>query len=51
MRYVLQRLREPSTLAGIAALLSIFGVPAGVSEGVVEVIGGAAAIGAVLMPG
>lgn len=49
MNYYLQRLREPSTWAGLAVLLSLFGVvvPPGTSEAVAQVGAGVAALVAV----
>lgn len=47
---LLQRLREPSTWAGIAALGLIFGLPAGSVEAVGQIIGGVAALGAIFLP-
>lgn len=44
------RLREPSSLAGLSALAVLFGVPAGLSEAVAQVIGGALAVAAVVIP-
>jgi hypothetical protein len=48
--YFLKRLREPSTWAGIAALGMIFGLPPGSVEAVGQLIGGAAALGAIFLP-
>lgn len=50
MSFFLARLREPSTLAGLAALVAMFGAPAGLAEGVAQLVAGGAAIAAVLMP-
>jgi hypothetical protein len=47
---LIQRLREPSTWAGIAALGLIFGLPHGTIEAVGQIIGGAAALGAIFLP-
>lgn len=47
---ILKRIREPSTWAGIAALGLIFGLPPGTIEAVGQLIGGAAALGAILLP-
>lgn len=46
---ILQRLREPSTWAGVSVLLTLFGVPPGVGEAVGQVVAGAAALAAVLL--
>lgn len=47
---IIKRLREPSTWAGLAALGVLFGMPAGTVEAVGQVVGGAAALAAVLLP-
>ncbi len=47
---ILQRLREPSTWAGIAALGLVFGLPPGTVELVGQIIGGAAGLAAILLP-
>lgn len=46
----LQRLAEPSTWAGISVIGLLFGVPPGTLDAVGQVIGGLAALGAILMP-
>lgn len=50
MKAVLKRFREPSTLAGLAAMAMLFGVPVGASEAVVQILGGVAALGAIFLP-
>ena len=50
LRTIAQRLREPSTMAGIAALAMLFGVPVGAAEAVVQIVGGVAAIAAIALP-
>lgn len=47
---ILQRLREPSTWAGIAALGLIFGLPPGTIELVGQVVGGVAGLAAIVLP-
>ena len=47
---IASRLREPSSMAGVAALALIFGVPAGVAEAVVQIVGGLAALAAIALP-
>lgn len=49
MNFSLKRLKEPSTWAGLAVLLSLFGVvvPPGTSEAVAQVGAGIAALVAV----
>jgi flagellar biosynthesis component FlhA len=44
------RLREPSTMAGLSALLVLFGVPPGVPELAGQVIAGLAGLAAVFLP-
>lgn len=48
--YWSHRLREPSTMAGLGVLAQLAGVPAGLSETVVQTLTGVAAIAAVLLP-
>jgi len=50
MHKLLQRLREPSTMAGLAVLATLFGVPPGVPELVGQVVAGLAGLAAVFMP-
>ena len=47
---LIQRLREPSTWAGIAALGLLIGLPAGTIEAVGQIVGGVAALGAIFLP-
>lgn len=46
---ILQRLREPSTWAGLSVLGVIFGLPPGTIELVGQVVGGVAALAAIAM--
>ncbi len=48
--HILSRLREPSTWAGISALGLLFGLPPGTFEALGQVVGGAAALAAILLP-
>ena len=48
--HLLQRLREPSTWAGIAALGLLIGLPPGTVEAAGQIIGGVAALGAIFLP-
>lgn len=50
IKTIINRLREPSSLAGVSALALLFGVPAGAAEAVVQIVGGLAALGAILLP-
>ncbi len=47
---ILQRMREPSTWAGLSMLGLLFGLPEGTISAVGEVVGGLAALGAILLP-
>lgn len=47
---ILQRLREPSTWAGLSALGLILGLPPGTIEAAGKIIGGAAALAAIYLP-
>lgn len=47
---IFQRLREPSTWAGISVLGLVFGLPAGTLEAVGQIVGGVAALGAIFLP-
>lgn len=49
MKY-LKRLREPSTMAGLSALALLFGLPTGTIEAIAQLIGGAAALAAIVLP-
>lgn len=44
------RLREPSTWAGLSALAVLFGAPPGTVEVVSQVVGGVAAAAAIVLP-
>lgn len=47
---LLNRVREPSTWAGVAALGLIFGLPPGTIEAAGQIVGGIAALGAIFLP-
>lgn len=49
-RFLVARLREPSTLAGLSALGVLFGLPPGTVDAVVQVATGAAAVAAIVLP-
>ena len=51
MKYlaILNRMREPSTWAGVSVLLTLFGVPPGIPEAVGQILAGAGAIAAVVL--
>lgn len=48
--YLVNRLREPSTMAGLSVLAVLFGAPAGTVDIVVQAVASVAAAAAVLMP-
>ena len=47
---LLQRIREPSTWAGLAALGLLVGLPAGAVDAVGQLLGGVAALAAIALP-
>lgn len=47
--YIIGRLKEPSTWAGIAALGVLAGIPPGTIDAVGQIIAGAGALAAVLL--
>lgn len=47
---IINRLREPSTWAGISVLGLVFGLPPGTFEAVGQVIGGIAGLAAIFLP-
>ena len=47
---ILQRIREPSTWAGLAALGLLVGLPAGAVDAVGQLLGGVAALAAIALP-
>lgn len=49
MRALLNRLREPSTMAGLAALSALFGVP-GLDQAISQTVGGVVALASIFMP-
>jgi hypothetical protein len=50
MAKVINRLREPSTWAGLSALGLIFGMPPGSVDAIGQVVGGLAALAAIVLP-
>lgn len=49
MNAILNRLREPSTMAGLGVLLTLFGVPPGVPELAGQAVAALAGLAAVFM--
>ncbi len=47
---ILQRLREPSTWAGLSALGLVLGLPPGTIDAIGQLVGGLAAVAAVFLP-
>ncbi len=47
---IIKRLREPSTWAGLSALGLIFGLPDGTIQAVGQILGGVAALAAIVLP-
>lgn len=47
---IIRRLREPSTWAGLSALGLIFGLPVGTIDALGQILGGVAALAAVVLP-
>lgn len=50
LQVIFARLREPSTMAGLSVLASLFGAPPGSIDAVVQVVAAVAAAGAVVLP-
>ena len=48
LRFALARLREPSTLAGLAVLATLAGLPPGTVDLAAQVVGGVAGLVAIL---
>lgn len=50
MMKIINRLKEPSSWAGIASLVVLFGVPASTAQTVVQAVGAVAAAAAIFLP-
>ncbi|HEY0955907.1 MAG TPA: hypothetical protein VGE36_14180 [Roseateles sp.] len=50
IKSILNRLREPSTMAGLSVLGLLVGLPPGTVETVGQIVGGVAAVAAVVLP-
>lgn len=48
--FIINRLKEPSTMAGLGVLAVLLGVPPGTVDVVVQAVAGVAAAAAVLVP-
>lgn len=49
-KYFLQRLAEPSSMAGIAVLGTLLGLPPGTTTAVHSIVAGGVALAAILIP-
>ncbi len=49
MKKLIDRIREPSTMAGLSALALLFGLPPGIIDSAAQIVGGVAALAAVLL--
>lgn len=49
-RYLLARLREPSTLAGLGVLAGLFGMPPDTVSAAAQIVAGLAGVAAVMLP-
>ncbi len=47
---IIQRLREPSTWAGLSALGLVFGLPPDTIDAIGQLVGGLAAVAAIFLP-
>ncbi|MFN3812164.1 MAG: hypothetical protein ACK4S6_16285 [Roseateles asaccharophilus] len=50
IRYAINRLREPSTQAGLAGLALLVGMPPGTVDALAQIVGGLASLAAILKP-
>ena len=50
LNFIINRMKEPSTWAGIAALGVLFGLPEGTVQALGQVVGGVAALAAIVLP-
>jgi len=50
LRKLLKRLKEPSTWAGVSVIATIFGVPTGLIDAATQIVIGATAAAAILLP-
>ena len=51
MKWLVDRLKEPSTLAGLSALGMLFGLPPGTIDAVGQVVAGGLAVAAIVRKG
>jgi hypothetical protein len=50
LNFIITRMKEPSTWAGLSALGVLFGLPHGTVEALGQVLGGVAALAAIALP-
>jgi hypothetical protein len=50
MKYIIERIKEPSTWTALGAIGLLLGLPAGTVDAVHMLIGGAAALAGIFMP-
>jgi hypothetical protein len=50
LRYLLARMREPSTMAAVSVLAALIGVPPGTVDAAAQIVAGVAAVAAAVMP-
>ena len=50
LNFIITRMKEPSTWAGLSALGVMFGLPHGTVEALGQVLGGVAALAAIALP-
>lgn len=50
LQRIINRLREPSTWAGLSALGLLFGLPPGTFDAIGQIVGGVGALAAILLP-
>lgn len=50
MKKIINRLKEPSTWAGLSAVGLLFGLPPGTMDAAGQIVGGIAALVAIFMP-
>ena len=50
LNFILRRMREPSTLAGLSSLAIVFGVPTDTIDAAAKIVAAIVAVGAVMVP-
>lgn len=49
-KFILNRIKEPSTWTALSAIGILFGLPAGTVDGIAQILGGVAALVGILAP-